>query len=120
MPIWTVLPIVQEPETRLRSWRVIELLDGSRHLVGYATDAREGRTSSAIREFDVGLLRAVTASGRVYELVGPPSVDPDADYVWARWRRINDIDEFADVTAQVWGQHTADSKASDLDSEVQP
>lgn len=107
MSVWKVNAVADEPETRLLSWRVMELTDGSRHLVGYAVPAREGRTSSVVEEFDIGRLRAVTGSGRVYKLVGPPGHDSDALYVWDRWRRINEVAEFTDITTRVWSEHLA-------------
>lgn len=107
MSIWEVNPVAVEPETRLHTWRVMELPDGSRHLVGCALPAREGRTSSEVLQFDVQQLRAVTGSGRVYELVGPPGHDDDAMYVWDRWRRIYELVEFTDVTELVWAEHLA-------------
>lgn len=107
MAIWTVQAISSEPTTSLARWRVMELPDGDRHLVGYAVEAREGRTSSPIRRFDVGCMRAVTNSGHVYQLVGRPGADSDADYVWATWQRVNEVTEFADVSMQVWNLHLA-------------
>lgn len=120
MPIWKIQSVSQEPTTSLESWRVMELPDGDRHLVGYAVEAREGRTSSAIRQFDAGCLRAVTNSGRVYQLVGRPGADSDAEYVWARWRHINEVIEFADVSLQVWNEHLSCASPPAEDSELQP
>ncbi len=105
MSVWNVAPVAQEPQTQLLQWRVMALPDGSRHLVGYASPVREGRTSSEILQFDIDQLRAVTGSGRVYALVGPPGHDGDAMYVWAVWRRLNEVDDFDDVSEQVWAEH---------------
>lgn len=105
MPIWSVNPVADEPETQLAAWQVMEVPDGSRHLVGYALNAREGRVSTAVQQFDAERLRAVTRSGRVYELVGRPGCDSDADYVWALWRSLNKVEAFTDVTEAVWAAH---------------
>jgi hypothetical protein len=107
MSVWKVAPVANEPQTQLHQWRVMALPDGSHHLVGYAFPAREGRTSSEIQQFDIDQLRAVTGSGRVYELVGPPGHDGDAMYVWTVWRRLNEVSDFDDVSEQVWATHLA-------------
>jgi hypothetical protein len=112
MTIWKVSPVAVEAETRLADWQVAQLPDGARHLVGYAVNAREGRTSSRIVQFDFERLRAVTSSGRVYELVGPPGYHSDAQYVWERWQRINSVVKFTAVTAEVWAQHIAATESS--------
>lgn len=120
MSVWKVNPVATEPQTNLFEWRVMALPDGSRHLVGYALPAREGRTSSAIQQFDMERLRAVTDSGRVYALVGPPGHDSDAMYVWTVWRRLNEIDDFDDVSEQVWAEHIAALESSAQDPEARP
>ena len=107
MSLWKVNHVADEPRTRLHQWRVMALPDGSRHLVGYAMPSREGRTSSAVEQFDVARLCAVTGSGRVYELVGRPGLDMDAQYVWDRWRHINEVSDFGDVSEEVWAEHLA-------------
>jgi hypothetical protein len=80
---------------------VYESLDGDRHLVGYNLTEMEGRVSSPIAEFDPKSQRAVTSSGRTYQLVGPSGHNADADYVWRQWKRIQGRDDYVDVTAQV-------------------
>jgi hypothetical protein len=101
MPIWSATPIEEVPELQLRDWRVFESPEGDRHLVGYNITEREGRVSSPISEFDATRQRAVTHSGRVYQLKGPSGYDADADYVWKRWMRIQGHDDYVDVTVQV-------------------
>lgn len=101
MPVWSTTSVEDVPELQLRDWRVYESPEGDRHLVGYNITESEGRVSSAISEFDAQSQRAVTSSGRVYELVGPSGHNADADYVWKRWMGIQGHDDFLDVTAQV-------------------
>jgi len=102
MPVWTIAAVADEPQTTLTNWQVVELPNGDRHLVGYAIEAREGRVSSRIHTFDQTTLRAVTRSGRTYQLRGRPGVDTDAACVWRTWMRLNHATDFADVSSQVW------------------
>ena len=89
MSIWKPFSVQQEPETRLTQWRVMEVsaefndFKPTTHLVGYAT--YEGRVCSAVQTYDPKSKRAVTQSGRVYELVGSSGYNKDALYVWDRW-----------------------------------
>ena len=105
MPVWSVSPVEQEPSTTLVSWQVWELPDGDRHLAGWAVEAQEGRVCSAVQSFDVARLRAVTRSGRVYQLEGRPGVDTQGAYVWQRWLAIHNEPAGKDVTDSVWGEH---------------
>lgn len=99
--IWKTPPVSEQPCIYLTRWSVMETQDGARHLVGYNSENCEGRVSTPIKSFDSDTARAITQSGRIYELVGPPGYDPDADWVWARyasalqvkWRDVTD--EFA-------------------------
>lgn len=108
MSVWTIAEVSDEPETTLTNWQVIELPNGDRHLVGYAIEAREGRVSSFVEFFDQASLRAVTSSGRTYQLEGRPGIDRDGEYVWRRWARINHATEFKDVSAEVWERRIAE------------
>lgn len=109
MPVWRTAPVSSQPELSLRSWRIFELLNGDRHLIGYCTENHEGRVSTAIRTFDASALHATTATGRVYALHGSPGADLDADYVWSRWARTNSVESWTDVTGAVWEHHVASS-----------
>jgi hypothetical protein len=102
MNIWSATPVDEVPELRLRDWSVYECKGaGTRHFVGYNMTECEGRVSSAIQQFDPATRRGVTESGRVYELVGQPGHDADADYVWQRWLTINHETDWNDVTEDV-------------------
>lgn len=107
MSVWTIAPVDDEPQSTLTSWQVMELPNGDRHLVGYALEAHEGRASSYIELFDPATLRAVTSSGRVYQLKGKPGWDKDAEYVWKRWLRINEEPSYVDVSASIWDDSIA-------------
>ncbi|MBI3568126.1 MAG: hypothetical protein HY084_07995 [Gemmatimonadetes bacterium] len=85
---WPVPPVSDEPCIRLRDWFIVRRPDtGALHLAGRNISEGEGRMSSAITGFDPESRRAVTASGRVYVLVGPPGRDADGVWVADMWLR---------------------------------
>lgn len=95
---------VDSPEeatiTRISSWRFVSVKhpDGTvqRHFVGRAND--EGRLSTGVKLLDVRTMRATTESGRVYEVVGAPSDDVDAAYLYAKWLQYGGRTELKDLT----------------------
>lgn len=104
--IWSSPPVSEQPEITLARWRVVEIYTKEsqveRHFVGYNVEDREGRVSSAIQEFNPATARGLTRSGRVYQLVGKPGRDPDGEYVWQNWARMNQLTDEKDVTAEIW------------------
>ena len=103
MPIFSVASVNEEPEETMMRWSIREVLfddstDKSRHLVGYILRKGKGRVSSAIQSFDRDKMRIKTASGRLYQLEGQSGFDPDAEYVWAQWKKLNAVLEESDVT----------------------
>jgi len=74
---------------------------GEIHFIGYVVDNHEGRVSTAIVSLDLAARTGVTSSGRLYELIGKPGHDSDADYVWGRWARVNGVKRAQDVTAEL-------------------
>ncbi len=110
MPIWKGTSIEETPEIELVSWRVYEvsspLWEGrTRHFVGRNITENEGRVSSQIKSFDPLTHRAVTRSGRVYQLVGPPgSGTSDGQYVWSFFCDRNELFDILDVTDEVAGK----------------
>jgi hypothetical protein len=77
----------------------LETNDGHRHLVGARADDVDGRVSTAVVGLDVSLQVAVTQSGRIYQLSGPPGYSADGQYVWDRWRAVNGVASYEDVTS---------------------
>ena len=71
---------------------MFELPGGERHLAGWSCATHEGRATRAIVQFDAVQMRAVTASGRVSQLVGAPGLRGDGEYTWRRWCRLNEVD----------------------------
>jgi len=105
MPVWRAQPVQEQSALTLRSWQVVQLPNGERHLVGYCIENKEGRTSSVLRQIDVRTLNVTTRSGRTYVLDGPPGHNPDADYVWKRWTVLNAVRSWEDASASVWQCH---------------
>lgn len=101
MPIWKTLLVTDPPHLTLIWWRIFETERGERHFVGYCLENEEGCVSSAIERFDAATGRGITRSGRVYELDGPASQDLDAEYVWAVWAGLNQVQSFRDVTGEI-------------------
>ena len=96
--IWRATPISETPEIVLSRWVVKELPNGDRHFVGYNETEQEGRVSSRIVEFDKESMKGRTRSGRVYHLVGPPSIDSEGAFVWLFWRQNNRVSGEIDIT----------------------
>lgn len=103
MPVWRAEPVWRQPELTLQPWRVQELPDGERYLVGYCLENFEGRVSTPVVRFDPASRRAETRSGRIYRLEGPPGRHPDAEYVWLLWLAANALTEARDVSDEVHG-----------------
>ena len=103
MSIWPPLPVSIDPEIRLATWRVYELLNGDHHFVGWNLDG-EGRVSSKITSFDPVRKIGITRSGRAYELVGMPGHNGDALYTWECCKHMNHIATCTDVTDQYYDQ----------------
>jgi hypothetical protein len=99
--IWKTKPVDSQPRLRLANWRIMRTERGEIHFIGYAVDNHEGRVSTAIESVDLAARTGVTRSGRLYELIGDPGQDPDADYVWAMWARVNGVKHAEDVTAEL-------------------
>lgn len=101
MRAWAVRSITAQPRITLVRWRVFETELKERHFVGYCLETHQGRVSSAIQSFNTTTRLALTNSGRAYELVGPPSQDLDALYVWRVWSEKNNVESYTDVTARI-------------------
>lgn len=69
-----VKPVSEEQYVDLTNWHFARQGDDFR-LVGVPAGSRRGRITSSIASYDADERRAVTASGRVYRLVGEPDAD---------------------------------------------
>ncbi len=86
MAVWEARPVADVPAVRLARWRVYEVADtGHRHSAGRNLGQKTGRVSTAITAYDATAHRGCAQSGRVYEHIGAPALEPDADaeYVYA-------------------------------------
>lgn len=97
--IWAVGPVDVVPEKWLECWSVFKVTHAQNnpeafafHFVGWNVRDREGAVSSKIMQFDPQSMSGVTNSGRVYQLMGVPGSDPDADYVLRNWARMCQVD----------------------------
>jgi hypothetical protein len=52
--------------------------------------------------FDVSRQVAVTQSGHIYQLSGPPGFNADGQYVWDRWCAVNTVASYENVTSSVF------------------
>ena len=90
--------VSERPRITLERWAVYETERSEHHFVGYSLETRSGRVSSAIVSYDSKTQTGVTRSGRLYVLTGPPSIDEDAEYVWACWSLLNGVLAAKDVS----------------------
>jgi hypothetical protein len=104
MPVWNVPDVSSDPDISISDWQIFETQNGSRHFVGSDIRDDTGRVSTAIQEFDLTLLRGITSSGRVYQLVGPRGSSADGRYIWERWCTVNGVTSYTDVTTGVLGE----------------
>jgi len=101
MPVWIPPAVEHAPRLVLICWTLIQTERGEVHVVGYNLDDAEGRVSSPLHQFNTRSRVGVTRSGRAYELHGPPGTNDDAAYVFGRWRTLNRVTAWCDVTEQV-------------------
>lgn len=86
--------VSEEPIIELSRWSIRSAVDQygekSSHFVGIADGV--GRVSSPIVEWKSST-EALTSSGRIYKLVGMEGHSMDAEYVWSKWLKFNQIME---------------------------
>lgn len=95
-------PMVSDlPRSTLVPWRIIEVNGRQRHLIGVCLETCAGRASTALVSFDPSELTGVTASGRAYQLSGPPGMFIDVHHVWGQFVATRGIVDWRDVTNSV-------------------
>ncbi|MFM0499049.1 hypothetical protein [Paraburkholderia caffeinilytica] len=72
--------------------------DGTVHFVGLNAATHRGRVSSALEELDTVTGEGRTHSGRIYRLVGGSGFTGIAEYVWAEWCAVNEVERYIDMT----------------------
>lgn len=96
-------PSVDEQElVQIHHWRVC-LVAGERHLLGWISEGATTRMSSPIIELRLSARQVVTSSGRVYELDGHPTEDPDR-LLFLAARLIAIGQGPVDVSDQIWSE----------------
>ncbi len=83
----TVKPVSEEPEVELFAWHFVQENHGFFRLVGFKSDDQRGRVTSPLVEVDMHARTVVTASGRLYRLLGEPDPAAAARIVHAHIRR---------------------------------
>lgn len=96
--IWSASSIKTEPEKWLDHWQIYKTVKTNihpelfgYHFVGHDVRGDHGAVSSKIDRFDPVKMCGVTLSGRVYQLIGMPGVNQDAQYTLNGWIRRNEV-----------------------------
>ena len=96
--IWSASPVVAEPQKWLESWQVYKVVKADIqpelfgfHFVGFDVLGGHGAVSSKVEKFDPVKMCGVTVSGRVYQLLGLPGIDEDAQYTLYGWSVRNKV-----------------------------
>ncbi len=104
--VWPLASPEIEPEVFVQDWEIHEVqlpgrVERTRHVVGLTGWHREGVVSSVIAALDTDTHRVTTESGRVYKLGTRTGGNLDSEYVWNRWRHLNDATDDQNVTKAV-------------------
>lgn len=96
--IWGASSVKSEPQKWLGNWQIYKMVKAriqpelfGYHFVGYDIRGGHGAVSSKIERFDPVTMCGVTQSGRVYQLVGMPGVNLDAQYTLDAWVHWNEL-----------------------------
>lgn len=96
--IWSASSVQSEPQKWLGSWQIYKTVKAriqpelfGYHFVGYDIRGGHGAVSSKIDKFDPVTMCGVTRSGRVYQLLGMPGINQDAQYTLSGWIHINEL-----------------------------
>jgi hypothetical protein len=99
--VWNVAPVSEAPQFKRTRWQAMQVPNGDRHRVGWNVADRNGRATTKVVDFEASTMRGRMASGRIYQLIGPPGNSADATHTWRRWMELNRIEGFVDVSAEV-------------------
>jgi hypothetical protein len=96
--VWSASSVQSEPQKWLDSWQIYKTVKAKiqpelfgYHFVGYDIRGGHGAVSSKIDKFDPVTMCGVTGSGRVYQLLGMPGVNQDAQYTLGAWIHRNEL-----------------------------
>lgn len=104
MKLRNFVPLVDEPSLEICSWRILQAsyrdtqAQATMHFLGRCAQRPTSRVSSAIRSLELDNRRGRTESGRLYKLVGEPSINGKADCLWQAWAALNKVASWSDVT----------------------
>lgn len=96
--VWNATTVESEPQKWLENWQVYKVVDAKvqpevfgYHFVGFDVQGGHGAISSKVWQFDPVKMCGITNSGRIYQLVGIPGTDPDAQYTLNGWAAANQV-----------------------------
>jgi hypothetical protein len=69
-------PVTDQPTVAVKSWRVVQALNGDQHLLTILEGGGPVRMTSALCSFDPVRAELTTQSGRRYELLVSPETQP--------------------------------------------
>jgi hypothetical protein len=93
--------VTAQPRVTMLDWRIVRV-GHEMHLVGFLENGITCRVTTPIEHLDVSSRQALTASGRIYELMGPPASDPTQLAVMAIRTRQLSLCVDDDLTAETW------------------
>lgn len=96
--VWDATTVESEPKKWLRNWQIYKVVDAKvqpeafgYHFVGFDVQGGHGAVSSKVGNFDPIKMCGTTNSGRIYQLIGMPGTDPDAQYTLNGWATANQV-----------------------------
>ncbi len=94
-------PVADQPTVAVKSWRVMQAVNGDRHLLTIL-ESGPVRITSALCSFDPVRAELTTQSGRRYELVEPPETQPlQLALLHANAQRAGLLDAM-DISDSIW------------------
>lgn len=90
-----------EPRTSIHAWRILRV-GQSTHLAGFLANGVTCRVTTSVIAINMSGREVQTASGRVYELCGPPASDPTQRAVISIRTRQLGLCVDGDLTADTW------------------
>jgi hypothetical protein len=99
--------VAEQPAVVLIDWRVVSRVNGDELLVGFWNSGISCRVTTPIAHFDPQRREVRTASGRQYELSGPPASSVRALLLIAARLVANGLSDCSDATAVFWQQIAA-------------
>lgn len=89
--VWRAGSIEQQPSVELYNWTIKQMKEGQ-YFVGDEVRG-SGRVSTAIQTYDPETKRGITASGRIYQLLGESHYSSNGEYVWQYYKQVNGLTE---------------------------